>query len=256
VSTGLSDSAASAPRSIARGFVAAVTFLTIVPLPGRAGVRAAPSALWFPLVGAGVGALSGGAMYGVTSVYGPGVGAVIAVAVLVITTGGLHLDGLADCADALGVHGDGERRRAAMRDSRVGVFGAAAIGLWLLVMSQALETLQREHALVLVGAIALARCGALLHACLVAPARTDGLGASFAATVPVCVCAAAMALAIVVAVAGPVAAAASFVVVAAVTVAFGVLAARTFGGRSGDTLGAVIALAEAAACTTLLACVR
>ena len=44
-----------------------------------------------------------------------------------ILTGALHQDGLADCADGLGVRGDRERRLAVMRDSAIGVFGTLAL---------------------------------------------------------------------------------------------------------------------------------
>ena len=68
------------------------------------------------------------------TVLGAGRASVLALIVLVGLTGALHQDGLADCADALGVRGDRERRLAVMRDSgdrrlrhaRAGRLGAAA----------------------------------------------------------------------------------------------------------------------------------
>ena len=54
------------------------------------------------------------------------VAAVLVVALWKVATGGIHLDGLADCLDALG-GGSRERRLAIMRDHRIGVFAAAGL---------------------------------------------------------------------------------------------------------------------------------
>ena len=59
-------------------------------------------------------------------------------------TGALHLDGLADTADALGAC-DRERALEIMRDSRTGSFGAAAIALAVLVEAAALGGLAAER---------------------------------------------------------------------------------------------------------------
>ena len=245
-----------APRHLLDGLVAAFTFLTIIPLRVRRESDPVSGAVWFPAVGAAAGALPALVLYGCSSFLGEGPAAVMAVALSAIVTGGLHQDGLADCADALGVHGDRGRRLEAMRDSRIGTFGALAVGLWLLLMARSVEGIGPHHAAALVTAGALARWAALLHAILVPPARADGLGASFSVTGPVFVCASALALALGVAASGPVAVAVSWAAVGLVTVGVSALATRAFGGRSGDTLGAAAALAEVVACVVLLALVR
>ncbi|HEY5318186.1 MAG TPA: adenosylcobinamide-GDP ribazoletransferase, partial [Solirubrobacteraceae bacterium] len=114
------------------GLAGAITFLTIVPVGGGGDVRRAAG--WFPVVGAAVGALSGGVRAGLQPVLGAPAATVVAVMALVIVTGALHQDGLADAADGLGVRGDRARRLAAMRDSSIGVFGALALIGWTLLL--------------------------------------------------------------------------------------------------------------------------
>jgi adenosylcobinamide-GDP ribazoletransferase len=140
-----------------------------------------------------------------------------------------------------------------MRDPRVGTFGVLAVGLWLLALVSALSGLARDDALAaLVLACALGRWSALVHAVLAPPARADGLGAGFVVErAPLAV---ASAIAVGLSLALENAAPAASALVAAVLVA-GVLTAsvrRSLGGRTGDTLGACIALVEVAVAFVLL----
>jgi adenosylcobinamide-GDP ribazoletransferase len=234
------------------GLAGAVTFLTIIPLGGGGDVRRAAG--WFPVVGAAVGGLAGGVRAGLEPVLGRTAATVIAVAVLVIVTGALHQDGLADTIDGLGVRGDRDRRLAVMRDSAVGVFGALALIGWTLLLVVVLARLSAVHAVeALVAAAALGRWAALLHAAWSPPARTDGLGAGFGVG-PIALAAAtviAAGAALAVCGVGPGLAA----MAAGLTVAgLSVLHVRaTLGGRTGDTLGATVAVAEVVICTVLLA---
>jgi adenosylcobinamide-GDP ribazoletransferase len=237
------------------GAALALTFLTILPLRlrGDAGPLGA-AAPWFPLVGALVGGLAGAARYVGGPVFGSAVASVLALVVLVAVTGALHQDGLADCADGLGVRGDRERRLTVMRDSAIGAFGTLALVGWALLLTTTLATLDDAEALrALVTAALVGRWAALIHAAAAPPARPDGLGATFDPTP------AALAIATVVTVAGVVvldgplhglACAAAGILVALATAAW---SRRTLGGRTGDTLGATVALAEVAVCLTLLA---
>jgi adenosylcobinamide-GDP ribazoletransferase len=99
-----------------------------------------------------------------------GVGAMLAAALavtaLTLTTGAFHEDGLADSADGLFGGQTPERRLEIMKDSRVGSYGAIAIGLALLLRVTALAS-------ILEAAGALAAAAALLAA---APwSRAEGL---------------------------------------------------------------------------------
>ena len=231
----------------------AVTFLTIVPVRLRASVPALGTAApWFPVVGAAIGAAAGGGDYLAHPHLGSTASAVLAILVLVGVTGALHLDGLADCADGLGVRGDRERRLVVMRDPAIGTFGVLALGLWLALMVAALSGFAPDEGWrALLAIAAVGRWAALLHACAAAPARADGLGAGFSVSwVQVTVATVPALLAALVAGVGPgLAVLGSAAVVAALVTWW----SRTaLGGRTGDTLGATVALSEAVGLTLLL----
>ena len=121
----------AAVRAEARAFAAALTLLTRVPLGRRVRVNAtdvARSLAWLPLVGTALGGAIALAARGLEGRLDDGPAAVLIVAAWALATGAIHLDGLADSADALG-GGDRERRLAIMRDSQIGSFGALALVL-------------------------------------------------------------------------------------------------------------------------------
>src|SRR5262245_63665427 len=90
------------------------------------------SAPWFPVIGLGIGLILT-ATDRLAQVFFPLLLAgLITVTVWKLLTGGLHLDGLADCLDGLGGR-DVEHRLAIMRDSRIGAFGALGLILLLLL---------------------------------------------------------------------------------------------------------------------------
>jgi len=211
------------------------------------------AAPWFPAVGAGIGALAGAVVYLAAPRLGATVAAILGVAVLVLVTGALHADGLADCADGLGVRGDRARRLAVMRDSAIGTFGALALLLWAMLLVAALAGLDREDALrALVVAAALGRWAAVVHAAAASPARADGLGAGFAPARTSSLAATVIAVALAIVLEGP---AHGAIVIASALLA-GLLTSAwsraTLGGRTGDTLGATVALTEATVLVTLL----
>lgn len=234
------------------GATRALVFLTVIPVRSDAG-ELRTAAAWFPLVGAIVGGLAGATRFYGEALFGPTVASVLALTVLVAVTGALHQDGLADCADGLGVRGDRERRLAVMRDPAIGVFGTLALLGWGLLLAAVLARLSDAEAMrALVAAAVVGRWAALLHAVVTPPARPDGLGAGFGVTTASLIIASITALAAAVVVAGPIhglAAATAGVLVAFASSAW---ARRTLGGRTGDTLGATVALAEVVVCLTLL----
>ncbi len=117
-------------------FPLALTFLTVIPWPGAslAGPQdLARSMFWFPWVGAILGLIYIAAWTGMELLL-PGVAAAaILVALSVLLTAGLHLDGLADTFDGLGGGGSPEARLRIMKDSRLGTFGAVSLVIVLLL---------------------------------------------------------------------------------------------------------------------------
>ena len=105
----------------------------------------------------------------------------IAVTALILLTGGLHEDGLADCADCLG-GATSEQRLAIMKDSRVGTFGSLALIISVIARVMSVAILA-DHSLalasaVLISAAASSRSFALMPLYVLIPARNEGLGAA------------------------------------------------------------------------------
>lgn len=238
--------------------LAAVAFLTRLPLGRAAGndpntlLKAAP---FFPLVGAALGLAVGAVAVGLAEVLPALLAGLLAVAVELVLTGALHLDGLADSADGLG-GADRDRSLAIMRDHALGTYGAAALALDLLVKGAALGMLAEADALAaVVAALALSRAAPLPLARLLPYARADeGTGhllTTHARTGPVCAgmgLAVALALAVYRLDALPL-----LICAAAVMTAIGLLAQRRLGGVTGDVMGAAIELSATAALVVAVA---
>jgi adenosylcobinamide-GDP ribazoletransferase len=235
------------PAAELRALAAAVAFLTRVPVGRLVAVDASDVArggAFFPLVGAGVGAVVGGITQAAAGRLTPLLAATLAVAAGVALTGALHLDALADTADALGSSRD--RALEIMRDHAIGAYGTAALVLDLGAKVGALAALAASHdALRLaVCAAAAARAAPLALSATLPYARPgDGIGRVLDSAGLV-----RLAVGVAIAVAACVALHVAIVLaaVAAVTVACGIGARRWLGGVTGDMLGATTELAELA----------
>jgi adenosylcobinamide-GDP ribazoletransferase len=179
---------------------------------------------------------------------------VLTVVTWKVLTGGLHLDGLADCLDGLAGR-DREQRLAIMRDSRIGTFGATGLVLFLMLEIVAVAELPLSGRWpVLLAAPAVARLAPSVLARLFDAARVEGQGAAFVASVSGVGTALALAVALVVALvtlgtAGIVAMALALIVV----VAAAAFLVRRLGGLTGDVLGAAVEGAELVVLLTVLA---
>jgi adenosylcobinamide-GDP ribazoletransferase len=238
----------------------AVRYLTILPLPGRrhAGVGdLGAAAAWFPVVGLGIGVILVAVGWLTSRVFPPLLAALLTVTCWKLITGGLHLDGLADCLDGIGGR-DPEHRLAIMRDSRIGAMGAIGLILFLLLEITALSELPaavRPHALL--AAPVIARAMPALLGRLLPAARREGLGAAFQASLPRR--APPLALAVALAVAALALGGAGVVAVAVASGLCLLLArffARRLGGMTGDVFGGSIEAAELAALLTVSAWVH
>jgi adenosylcobinamide-GDP ribazoletransferase len=123
----------------------AVQFLTRLPIrlePPPAGREVGLSLLWYPAVGLLLGLLLWVAGVLLRPLAAP-LAAAIVLALWVACTGALHLDGLADTADAwVGGRGDRERTLAIMKDPYSGPVAVAAVVCLLLVKFGALAALR------------------------------------------------------------------------------------------------------------------
>lgn len=159
-------------------FPLALTFLTICPwprLPLAGPQELARSMFWFPWVGALLG-LVYWATFQVLVKTAPDVaGAALLLALTVLSTRGLHLDGLADTLDGLGGGHTPETRLAIMKDSRLGTFGAVGLILVLLLkFAFFLGIAEQGKPAVLILFPVLSRWGMVLLAVLSPYARPEG----------------------------------------------------------------------------------
>jgi len=163
--------------------LAALQFLTNIPLPGRREIEAADlgrSAVYFPFIGLIIGlmlvALNWLLRLGLPSA----VVNTLLLAFLVIITGALHLDGLADTCDGMAGQKSVEDRWQVMRDSRVGAFGIAGIVLLLLVKYASLNSLPTSLIVSTLIFMPVVSRWAMTYSIFLYPyARPSGLGTVF-----------------------------------------------------------------------------
>ena len=232
-------------------FYAAVQFLTRLPTPRLAyydAVLGGRAAVYFPLVGLLIGLLLWAAA-GLAGGLPPGVLAALLLTLWVGLTGGLHLDGLGDSADAwLGGHGDRARSLAIMQDPRAGAAAVIAIALLLIVKFAALQALLATgHLLGLLLAPVLGRAASLGLFLTTPSAREEGFGAALTRHLPrrpasLALLGAALAAPLLAGVAGLWA----LLWVCALGLALRWLCLRRLGGTTGDVAGALTEIAEAA----------
>jgi adenosylcobinamide-GDP ribazoletransferase len=234
----------------------AAVLLTRLPLPHlpAAAFSQGPRAVWaYPVIGAVVGvcgtlsgsiALALGLPVSIT--------AVLTLAVMMILTGAMHEDGLADVFDGFWGGTTPERRLEIMRDSQIGTYGVLALVLVCALKISALAVLLESAPAALIAAAALSRSTMPVVMHKLAHARADGLSHSVGRpaggvtliNVGVGVLFAVLCL-------GP--AGLFALLIAGVTcVICAMVAQRKIGGQTGDVLGATQQISETA---ILLSCV-
>jgi adenosylcobinamide-GDP ribazoletransferase len=245
--------------SPSRELAAAVAFLTRLPVPRRwpAGQRTGAAA--FGLVGAGTGLVAAVPLALVGQTH-PGPAAIAGLAVVAILSGALHLDGLADTADALTAPAGAADR--ARRDPRAGTAGVVAVVLILLFDAAILTELAsrdgRLAAAALVTAVAASRAGATVAALVAGPGRAGGrLGAWFVTRVRPADAWIAVATTAAVALAAAVVAGASIaggvVAGSAIAMGIGAVIVRLRRQLDGDGFGALVELTLSAVLASILA---
>lgn len=166
---------------IAADLASAFGLLSRLPLPRGAQPSSMAQGVWAWSVVGAVHGLLGAIVYRIASAVGlsPWLAALMGVAVLIGLSGGLHEDGLADTADALGGR-SAEQRLAIMKDSRIGSFGTLAlilsVGLRAGAIAQIAEPRAVLAALILGGVAGRAAMPGVVRLAR-RPARPEGLGA-------------------------------------------------------------------------------
>lgn len=165
--------------------IIAVQFLTVFPVSREMEARPeelSASMAYFPLVGALQGAVLVAVYLLFSTLLPESVVMAIALLTLVLTNGGLHLDGFADTVDGLAGGRDAGERLRIMRDSSVGAIGVVFLVLVLLIKYLSLREMPVEARLPALFIFpAMGRWSMVPMAALSGYARSEGgLGAAFA----------------------------------------------------------------------------
>lgn len=236
------------------GPLAALQFLTRLPIRLRSAPSMPGMVLWFPAAGAVIGLIVGGSAAGLWHVVPPLVAGALGVSVGLLVTGAFHEDGLGDIADAFGGGYTLERRLEILKDSRHGTYGVAAMCASIVIRVAALGSLPGPATMFAAALVAhvMARTAAVWLMAAAPLATHRGLGADYGQSTTAGRAAAAgvMGVGIGLLVVGwwvvPVT-----VVAALAVAATGALAMRKIQGISGDVLGAAEQVAEAAVLVTV-----
>ncbi|GHC66932.1 adenosylcobinamide-GDP ribazoletransferase [Neogemmobacter tilapiae] len=224
--------------------LSALALLTRLPLPPHQPTAAASAWAW-PLAGLAVALI---ASLPLTLHLPPTITAALILGLQAMLTGGLHEDGLADCADGFWGGHSRERRLEIMKDSRIGSYGVLALLIVTLLRWTALTSVIAMGGAfwALIAVAALSRAPMALLMALMPNARPGGLSRAVGRPA-VSTALAGLALASILALPAfgfwliP-----ALIITVAVTLALAFTAQTKIGGQTGDVLGASQQLAEAA----------
>ena len=233
-----------------KSLICALSFLT--PLPVSTGKldnsEFARSQVWFSLIGLFQGLLIASAFFGLSFILPKLAATVFTVAIWVLVTGGMHLDGLGDCFDGFFAVATKERRLEIMKDPRLGTFGTLGLVFAILLKVALVGTISISNlwslAPLVLSPVFARGCVMLLS--FFANARGNGLGFGLnTGTVwlyPLINFVPAVILAVFLGWLGAIALLASLFVVLLV----GLLALSKVGGVTGDVFGMAIEMSEIA----------
>ncbi len=244
---------------ILNNFLISLQFLTIIPpFPpfnkgGRWGITPideksfGKSVIFFPLIGAFIGVLLV-IISRLTSAFLPvSVSDAIVLAVLILVTGGLHVDGFADTIDAFAGGKNKDDVLRIMKDSRIGTFGVTGLIMLLLTKYISIQNLPVDTKyLILIAMPIFGRWSVLPMGSIFKYARIEGgTGKAFAESIGLkeFIIGTLTALAIIVSLLkfkGFL----MFIVIFIVTLIIGRYSEKKINGITGDVFGAAIELNE------------
>jgi len=246
-------------------FLAALSFLTIIPLPRRR--EASPeevgrSIAYFPVVGIIIGLILAGLSWLLGLFLPSAVVNGLLIVSLVAISGALHLDGFVDTCDGIAGHKTVEARWRVMHDSRAGAFGIVGVFLLLLVKYVSLNSVPENLLMATLVLMPVMSRWVMVYAVFAYPyARPAGLGKAFKQEASWQSFAVATVITVVVAIGLARWANVTCFYLAGLAIMFGIwvivvaMAAylkRKFAGLTGDTYGAINEVAEV--CVLIFVC--
>jgi adenosylcobinamide-GDP ribazoletransferase len=125
-----------------KGITSVISFLTIIPSKSAELDTVAKNMYLFPIAGALIGLMIGGAGYGLSLYVQPLIVGLVLTGALVIITGIHHTDALCDFADGMMAKGTKEKKLKAMRDPAVGSAGVVTVVLYVAGMIMSISMMK------------------------------------------------------------------------------------------------------------------
>ena len=163
-------------------FISILQFLTRIPIRIETGFDEEfhKSIVYFPLVGFVIGLITYVFGWLSLAIFDPFVSAIVITLIEVLTTGGLHIDGLGDTFDALYSNRDKERILEIMKDSRLGTNSLLAIMFLILLKIGFINCLIQNNLLwIVIFMPVVARIGAVIMTYKTVTPRAKGMGNLF-----------------------------------------------------------------------------
>lgn len=173
-------------KSVVNGFIIAVSMYSRIPMPKVAWNQRNMkySLCFFPVVGAVIGALlyAWGRLCTACG-FGQVCFAMVGTVIPMIVTGGIHLDGFMDTADALRSYDKKEKKLEILKDPHVGAFAVLSlVGYCLLYAAGLTQIWQKEHLLLLAFGFVISRALSGMSLVWFPAARKEGILYTFSST--------------------------------------------------------------------------
>ena len=227
----------------------ALSFLTTIPAPQVPYIPRGLSraAVWFPFVGLMIGALLATVGWALLFIFPATITALFITALWIMLTGGLHLDGVADCCDGLLAPVSVEKRLEILRDPRNGTFAVLGLILFVILKITAVYTLLQTNTFILPLLLAPTISRWLILPTAKQPlARSSGMGVEFAQGLTTKIIGTALLLPIILTALAGWQGVVAFVMAGLTTGWWIHLANKRIGGVTGDVYGAVVETTELA----------